>query len=1016
MRETSAACLACFSAARCVNSVAREFCVAALCASAAICVVTIFPAVVFASDQNDPVQKIIVPFLQTYCLDCHSTQQAEAELDLSLTLSSADVIDRHQTWQEVIHRLQTREMPPADHASHPTDGQSRAVIGQVQQILMAEAKRNAGDPGEVPVRRLSNAEYNYTIRDLTGIDIRPTREFPVDPANEAGFDNSAESLTLSPALFNKYLAGAREVVQHIVLKPQGFEFAPHPVMTDTDRDKYCVNRIVDSYERQPTDLADYFLAARQLQIVPGKPATSIEAVAAHYGVSARYLKTVALVLVDTADDLGPLKRLRQMWRDIPLDSTPEEALQSCRQMSEFVVRVRRRLEPPVDGLTVRGIHNGAQAFVLWKNDQYAANRRRYYAAATLDAPEMPPETPEEQSLLLPVEGQQRSDYWKALARFADVFPDAFYISERGRDYVGVPREKQEKGRLLSAGFHSMMGYYRDDAPLCDLILSDEQKQELDELWRELDFIANAPVRQYQGFLWFERTDSQWMRDAVFDFARPENLEACSEAMIEKLADVYLEKAKRNGAQGTSEQAIRDYFSRMNQSIRWVESARRQAEASHLLALEQFAARCYRRPLTDAERAELQAFYQSLRVQDELSHEEAVQDTIVSLLVSPLFFYRTDLAAADTEAEDAASTQSKENLQQRQRREFQSLDDFQLASRLSYFLWSSLPDDELIQAAASGQLHDRDVLLQQTSRMLTDQRSRSLAVEFVGNWLGFRRFEEHNSVDRQRFPQFTDELRTAMYEEPIYFMQNMIQNDDSILDCLYADHTFVNDVLARHYSANIAADRFEASVDGWVKFELAGGKSRGGLIPMSVFLTQNSPGLRTSPVKRGYWVVRKLLGEQIPPPPPNVPDLPEDESALGEITLAAALAKHRDHIACAGCHDRFDWVGLIFENYGPIGELRDVDLGGRAVEPQAVFPDGSHGRHLEDLQRYIKQNRETDFIDTFCRKLLSYGLGRSLLLSDDLLVDEMKTELQTDGYGFHSLVKTIVTSEQFLKRR
>ena len=157
-------------------------------------------------------------------------------------------------------------MPPAKAKRHPKAEDRRAdVIDWIRAFRKQEAARNAGDPGPVPSRRLSNAEYDHTIRDLTGVDIRPTREFPVDPANEAGFDNSAESLTMSPALFKKYLEAARKVADHVVLKPSGFAFASHPVVADTDRDKYCVRRIIDFYKRQRTDYADYFLAAWQFR-------------------------------------------------------------------------------------------------------------------------------------------------------------------------------------------------------------------------------------------------------------------------------------------------------------------------------------------------------------------------------------------------------------------------------------------------------------------------------------------------------------------------------------------------------------------------------------------------------------------------------------------------------------------------------------------------------------------------------------------------------------------------------
>src|SRR4029077_15476207 len=182
-----------------------------------------------------------------------------------------------------------------------------------------EARKNAGDPGPVPARRLSNAEYDATVRDLTGVDIRPTQEFPVDPANEAGFDNSAESLTMSPALVKKYLEAARRVSEHLVLKPDGFAFASHPMLADTDRDKYCVRRIIDFYQRQRTDYADYFLAAWRLRhrAALGGPKATLADVAAEADVSAKYLGTIWLTLTETTDEVGPLAALRELWNELP---------------------------------------------------------------------------------------------------------------------------------------------------------------------------------------------------------------------------------------------------------------------------------------------------------------------------------------------------------------------------------------------------------------------------------------------------------------------------------------------------------------------------------------------------------------------------------------------------------------------------------------------------------------------------------------------------------------------------
>jgi hypothetical protein len=297
-------------------------------------------------------------------------------------------------------------------------------------------------------------------------------------------------------------------------------------------------------------------------------------------------------------------------------------------------------------------------------------------------------------------------------------------------------------------------------------------------------------------------------------------------------------------------------------------------------------------------------------------------------------------------------------------------------------------------------------------MLQDDRVRRLATEFGGNWLDFRRFEEHNAVDRERFNTFNNELREAMFEEPIRFFVDVVRRDRPVLDFLNGRDTFVNPALAKHYGMVDVGFR----TNEWSHVEDARRYGRGGLLPMSVFLTKNAPGLRTSPVKRGYWVVRRLLGEQIPPPPPKVPELPSDERELGNLTLRQVLDRHREDKSCAGCHARFDGIGLAFEGYGPVGEQRVRDLGGRLVDTHASFPGGDEGSGIEGLRRYLNEHRQEEFLDNLCRKMLSYALGRTLLLSDDVTVESMRAKLAAKEYRLGSLVETIVTSPQFLMRR
>jgi Protein of unknown function (DUF1588)/Protein of unknown function (DUF1585)/Protein of unknown function (DUF1592) len=260
------------------------------------------------------------------------------------------------------------------------------------------------------------------------------------------------------------------------------------------------------------------------------------------------------------------------------------------------------------------------------------------------------------------------------------------------------------------------------------------------------------------------------------------------------------------------------------------------------------------------------------------------------------------------------------------------------------------------------------------------------------------------------------LREAMFEEPVRYLDDVIRHNRSVLELLYGDYTFVNPVLARHYGMpEIKAGPDKAGNNTWLRIDDAKAYGRGGVLPMAAFLTQNAPGLRTSPVKRGYWVVRRVLGEVIPPPPANVPELPHDEAKM-DLPLRDMLARHRENPTCAACHARFDGFGLAFEGYGPIGEKRDKDLAGHPVDTQASFPGGGKGNGFEGVQAFIREHRQQDFIDNLSRKLLVYSLGRSLMLSDEPTVDHMTTVLAATGYHFDSMIETIVTSPQFLSKK
>ncbi len=599
------------------------------------------------------------PFLASYCTSCHGGAKPQASLDLGMYSTLESVVRDHGRWTLVLEKLAAKAMPPSA-AKQPSDGERQRVVDWMNAVGRNEAAKNAGDPGPVLARRLSNAEYDYTIRDLIGVDLRLAREFPVDPANQAGFDNSGESLTMSPELMGKYLRAARMVADHMVLKPDGFTFAAHPMLVETDREKYAVQRIVDFYDRQPTDLARYFQAAWRYKhrSALGRPRATLVTTAAEMKVSSRYLQMVWQFL-EHPEEVGPAATLQAMWRNLPVPkgSQPDIAGDGAVRMRDYVLRIRKHTAKLIMAPTAQGFNANFQPLAAWKNRQVSLTHRDFDPSALRVEGEVPAdfvvtrgptfgngeaaelkvaiatyirERQSDPDLLVPA--AERARYEAAFSRFSSVFPDKFHLRERGRFY---PIDTLDEGRYLSAGLHNLMGYFRDDTALVELILDDSGKKELETLWQEFEFIADYTTKTFLQFVF----NSGGRGGAV---ARPEFDDATTERSILAMRDEYLERAE-TANNPVITQAIQEHFDGINATVRWAERARIEAQPHHLDALVRFAARAYRRPLDPAERAEILGYYQELRETSGLTHDEAMRASIVSLLVSPDFCYRIDMS-------------------------------------------------------------------------------------------------------------------------------------------------------------------------------------------------------------------------------------------------------------------------------------------------------------------------------------------------------------------------------------
>jgi len=411
-------------------------------------------------------------------------------------------------------------------------------------------------------------------------------------------------------------------------------------------------------------------------------------------------------------------------------------------------------------------------------------------------------------------------------------------------------------------------------------------------------------------------------------------------------------------------------------------------------LERFATRAYRRPVSPGEVSRLVKFV-DLAQQSGDSFERGIQLAVEAVLVSPQFLFRVELGRRPN--------QGKKNSQSRSP-EATPINEFELASRVSYFLWSSMPDDELFELARAGKLRAGDNLERQVRRMIGDAKSKAFVENFADQWLQVRNLKTLDR-DRNRFPTFDDALRSAMIEETERFFDAIMREDRSVLDLIDADFTFVNERLARHYG-------LEGVKGGEFRRVTLKGGTRGGVLSQASVLTVTSNPTRTSPVKRGKWILEQVLGSPAPPPPADVPELDNQARLTG--TLRQRMEQHRANPSCASCHARMDPLGFGFENFDAIGAWREKD-GGAAVDPSGVLPSGQTFRGPKELKAILR-GRGTEVTRCLSEKMLTYALGRGVEYYDTCAVDKIVAATVTDGFRFSRLVLEIVKSDPFQKRK
>ena len=976
--------------------------------------------------------------IQSNCYQCHGNGKSKGGIDLHRLESDLSFSKEFDLWRKVRTTLQNGEMPP-DDAKTPLPPADRSELNNwIESNLTTAALANAGDPGNVTLRRLNNAEYDYSVRDLTGIDFEFRKEFTADGGGGEGFNNLGDVLFINPQHLNAYFAAARKIAEHASITPgTGVEF--HPIRlgargpsqlkagTESVLYRWYQERSLPYLPKDDESLREdeYMLAAWQWKHRQQTGVESLRALANEKNLVLPFLENWIAALENTEPKSRFLDLTRLAWRslDPPAPDAPKSVPQSVRITIAQIQEERRSWLRPV-GWSVQRAQQDADGLQAYPCETHinGANTVKLVVGDTGDGSRG--DWVFIESLELQTDGKKLS-YFDWLRKRQDADQETLLLDDATIQAKGLRRDPltqrvAEAERLLSRLGTHPLGLKIDPKNLiiqapCILELPVPEnaqklrfKGRLDLQNPEAEFATAQwtlttgnppnPEKIIPGVItiWKRQTDAQRNTMADFDGMRrvfPANLEH----RLEQVARNFHSGGKGPGVYYLSDAQLRSLLpaaevTRLDALLedwRFVRSPinhtqQQQWDAAVLKSLFQFAARAWRRPITNEEQMELSTIYRS-SLDAALDRESAGREVLVRILVAPAFLFK---------------------LEQDQGTPVHPITAWELASRLSYLLWTSVPDQMLTQMAASGELLDADHLAGVAKKMLHDPKAKSLAREFAAQWLEFHDFDAHAKVDEKKFPEFTADIRRAFYEETTAFFDHVIHENRPVREILSASYTFLNKTLAEFYGIQ--------GVEGtdFSKVEVSQ-HSRGGLLGMGAVLTKTSYPHRTSPVLRGNWLLQNVLGSPTPPPPNNVPKL--DENLAAAKTLRARLEQHREDKACAACHDKIDPLGFALESFDPIGRLRAQDETGALIDDSAKTKDGSTFRGPSGLREHLKK-REEEFLAVFCRKLTGYALGRAVLPSDQPLLDEMRQRLLEEDGTFEAAVLILVRSKQFTHRR
>lgn len=982
-----------------------------------------------------------LPVLEKYCYDCHGN--GESEGTVALDNLDADVINGTdaESWHGVLDVLNTGDMPPEGEAQ-PTPAERRLLVDWMTEALKQAAAARQQEK-TVALRRLTTEQYSNTLSQLLSLPIRFGDRLPDDGKSKMGFSNNGDVLQISPLHIEYYRAIANEALDKAIVTGD----RPNPI-------RYRVEFGSEIGEGQPSaEFVGYQtmpLSSNDFRVhVLDANGESVEPANRTVELAMRGLKNKIGVGLrgSTADRFGAIEDGIVLYSALPHRNVPPRSWQGPSPNLKVVIKdnfpragaIRFNAKVSRGPLleTKRGLislrdenpaKESASSIRLSAKNHKSNVNLEFVEGVGLRPVNLADNTSTRMTLEIPTTGYYQFDLVHPYAPNDSMPSFLLSINKIGTIQERLYLNKLLKDNqrivtpvslaLLEQGEYSLKLGGKFFVGFSELIVTPLPGN--DTISRSLtnEMAANQQkygsknpsVRVFAG----TRTDDG-MDFATFGAAQevtappgqmqtlefigclenlpipvfdPDATTIHANTMVIGLWNDYLVKQKSDSGPPLLVHSVEleaPYYEqwppKSHTDIFFDSPNRDDLEIYTREVLTRFIERSYRRPVSASELERYVDFWKDIRGEHE-RYEDGIKQVLVAVICNPNFLFLAGMPKTD---------------------DIQNLEQFSLASRLSYFLWNSPPDDELLRLANEG--HLTDDLENQIDRMIADPKVRRMVRAFTYEWLRVDR-QQLMDTNTRAYPDFTRFVKEDMPKETYHFVHHVLANDQSILNFIQSDFAMLNQNLAEFYGVSGVEGSYFRPV------EIQPASHRGGLLAQGAFLNGHSDGVEPHPIKRAVWLKEKILGDPAPPPPPNVPELDPDTPGFDKLTLKEQLELHRSKASCVDCHKKIDPYGIVFEQFDAVGRVR-TQAKGKPVDAVSSLPDGKVVNGVEGIQQYILNNRADDVTRSLVEHMFAYALGRDVTFADEDEIQRIVDQVTADSYRFRSVIKGIVLSQSFL---